>query len=555
MEKFKQVPQNFLLKKILHFWGNVVKNYDDNIRDDDFFDVIDRSFERDKAVDLIRAAYSERCLSAIGNSKFRSRRVDLDDDSIPEIFTGLWNSSRSRTKCKLVLEHIKDYILEDCENAEKEALETRFSDLQRLLKLSDLESEILLLAYIHQQTCFSWPCRVENRDKILYYAMALDCSFAEVSKVMTANSKLRKFNLLDDDWDFSRSTLDCYFDGTGENVLERRFYKKSEETDILPWSFYGDLARNDGATLKEMLGACKGKLNILLYGAPGTGKTSFALSLAREMGLKAFEIRQGDANGKNMNAAARMMGIQICNDQEDPAEGLIIVDEADELLRGGFNPYDFSRSRNSTEKGVTNSILDGLKMPTIWISNAPASEMDESVRRRFDYSICFARLNQTQRVSIWKNLVAKHNLGDLISEAKIDAFAAQYATSAGGISTVLANVSRMKPAASEVDELVSKLMKPHCRLMGITAGEKFLPAKDYSLEGLNIKGKVKLDKIVKAVRNYLDADFNAASVDKPRMNILMHGAPGTGKSEFCKYLGKTLDRKVIVINPTFHVRK
>ena len=194
-----------------------------------------------------------------------------------------------------------------------------------------------------------------------------------------------------------------------------------------------------------------------------------------------------------------------------------------------------------------NSILDDVRIPTVWISNAPADEMDESVRRRFDYSICFERLNMTQRVSIWKNLVAKHGLGGQIPESKVEEYAAKYATSAGGISTVLANVKRMKPKAENVDELVAKLMKPHCQLMGITASDKFLPAKDYSLDGLNIKGKVKLDKMVKAVRNYLDTDFNEASDDKPRMNILLYGAPGTGKSEFCKYLGKVLDRKVLAV--------
>lgn len=31
------------------------------------------------------------------------------------------------------------------------------------------------------------------------------------------------------------------------------------------------------------------------------------------------------------------------------------------------------------------------------------------------------------------------------------------------------------------------------------------------------------------------------------MNLLMYGPPGTGKTEFVKYLGKELDRKVLVM--------
>lgn len=550
MARFRRVPQKFLFNKLMGFWLNMVRNYREEIRDDDFFDIVCTCFDHDKAVELIAAAYTADELEEMEKSKSRRMRVDLGD-SLDDLFQAIWNHEWARERCKIVLESIHDYLVGNGGRRKEEVIERRFDHLARLLQLSDLEREVLILSYIRGQTCFAWPCRVENREKPLYYAMALDRSLAEVTQVMNAKSKLRKYNLLDSDWDFNCRTIGGYIDGTDADAIERRFYKKSEETDILPWEYYGELAKKDGQTIKRMVEASQGKLNILLYGAPGTGKTSFARTLAKELGLQTFEIRQGDEDGKNMNSSARMVGIQIAQEQEDPKTSMILVDEADELLRGGTGGLSFFGipvgGRRSTEKGIMNSILDDVRIPTVWISNAPADEMDESVRRRFDYSICFERLNMTQRVSIWKNLVAKHGLGGQIPESKVEEYAAKYATSAGGISTVLANVKRMKPKAENVDELVAKLMKPHCQLMGITASDKFLPAKDYSLDGLNIKGKVKLDKMVKAVRNYLDTDFNEASDDKPRMNILLYGAPGTGKSEFCKYLGKVLDRKVLAV--------
>ena len=549
MARFKQVPQNYLLTKLLDFWGNMVKNYDDDVRDDDFFDIVRNCFDHEDAVNMIEAAYSAQELEDMQKARSRACRLDLLD-SLECVFQSLWNNPWARRKCRAVLQGIKESILSDVGPTKGDAIEKRFAELKRLLKLSDLEFDILLLTYIRSQTCFDWPCRLENREKPLYYAMALDRSFSEVSAVMTGSGRLRKYNLLDSDWDFNRGTIGGFIDGSDDEALERRFYKKGSLADTLPWEYFGDLARHDGETIRQMLAASEGKLNILLYGAPGTGKTSFARTLAKEMGLQTYEIRQGDEDGRNMTAAARMVGIQVCNEQEAAGESMIIVDEADELLRGNsgdFWLFGFSTgSRRTTEKGIMNSILDDVKIPTVWISNASAEEMDESVRRRFDYSICFEQLNMPQRISIWKNLVEKFRLGERISEAKIEEYAARYETSAGGISTVLANISRMKPEADRVDELVAKLMKPHCQLMGIAASEKFLPAKGYSLEGLNIKGKVKLDKLVKAVENYLDTGFSARSEDRPRMNILMYGAPGTGKTEFVKYLGKTLGRRVLV---------
>ena len=552
MGKFKQVQQTYLFTKLLNYWGNMVKNYEDDCRDDDFFDVVRNCFDHDKAVELIETVYSKAELEEMKDARFRACRLDLSD-GLDDVFNALWNHAASRDKCRAVLDAIREYMEAECGGEAEDAVSRRFSELKRILKLDDLEAEILVLAYVRDQTCFSWPLRVEDRDKPLYYAMALDRSYEEVVKALSPKGALLKFNLLDSDYDFSRRTLGGFMDGTSNETIERRFYAKSEEKDVLPWEFFGELSAKDGEVLKRMVSASEGKCNILLYGEPGTGKTSFARSLAKELGRTAWEIRQGDEDGKNMKSEARMMGIQVCNNQESPAEGIMIVDEADELLRGSsggfglFGLFGFDTGGKSTEKGVMNSILDEMKLPAVWISNAPARAMDESVRRRFDYSICFERLNNAQRVAIWRNQVAKHGLESLVPEAKVAEYAAKYATSAGGISTVLANVKRMKPAADKVDELVATLMKPHCRLMGVKDSSAFLPAKDYSLDGLNIKGKVTLERVVKAAANYLDSGFGAAAEDKPRMNILLFGPPGTGKTEFVKYLGKALDRRVLVV--------
>ena len=74
--------------------------------------------------------------------------------------------------------------------------------------------------------------------------------------------------------------------------------------------------------------------------------------------------------------------------------------------------------------------------------------------------------------------------------------------------------------------------------------------KDYSLAPLNVHGIIPLAKIETAVGNYLAAlDRPAGALplpDRPHMNILLSGPPGTGKSEFVRYLGAKFGLPVVV---------
>ena len=191
MAKFKQVPQAFLFNKLLTFFGNMVANYRDEVRDDDFFDVVRNCFDHDRAVELIEAAYTEDEIEQMKNSRSRRGRLDLSD-SLDGVFAALWNNEKAREKCRIVLNSIVDYMRADSGKVKDETIEKRFLELKRVLKLDNLEYDVMMVMYVLNQTCFSWPCRLENRDKPLFVAMALDRSYAEVLNVMTPKGRLRK---------------------------------------------------------------------------------------------------------------------------------------------------------------------------------------------------------------------------------------------------------------------------------------------------------------------------------------------------------------------------
>lgn len=550
MARYKNIKRTASVRYAVKFWWNVVKNYDEPVYDQDFFDIIACNLRRGEAAAIIGGNFSDKELKPLVEAK--DERLELDRDSAGFMLKRIWNEKPLRKKCRTVLRIMRDRILRKfVPGEEDERFERRFAELCRFLGLDKTESDLFMLMYVRMATVFDdFPEDEATSDRPQYYAMAVDRSYPEVLSAMSKRGRLARYNCMTDEFWFNQREFGGYFEGMDGAPLDERYYRSDTE-EVLPWGFFGRLASDVGTVLKDMLRARKsgGRLNILFYGVPGTGKTSFARSLASEAGLKAYDLLQGESDGKNISAETRLAGIQIFNARMASGGNILVVDEADELLRTTGTMFG-ERSRAGSEKGVINTILDGMKSPAIWISNAAADEMDESVRRRFDYSVRFRSLSPAQREKIWRNNIRRLDMGGIIPESCAAALAERYETSAGGITMVLENVKRLNPDTERAAELVERIMRPHCELMHSAIQDgKVRPAADYSLEGLNIKGDVGLDKILFAVRNFQrECERGAASrqADRPRMNLLLWGPPGTGKTEYVKYLGAELRSKVVV---------
>ena len=478
-------------------------------------------------------------------------------DAPQELLRGVWNAplTREGTRAMLLGEISRLQEQYSPEKYSNERFSLRAAQLKSTLALSDLELDLLLvLALVVHNLFDSFEVHQHSfseQAKATFVAKCLDCDISEILAVMDEKSKLRRYNCVDEDFDFNPAIW-RFLNGVRNEPLSSCYFKLYTG-ETLPWEFYGTLAEKHGSILKRIINSAHGgsPVNILLYGASGTGKTSFARTLAAELKRKCYIVAQ-DTHERRSNEASstptfRFGALQICNSRVEPTESIIIVDEADEMLRGsGSGPFSFFGGSGAPagDKGLLNAVLDTVTTPTIWITNTSAAELDESSRRRFDYSIRFEALNAEQRLSIWRNNVGKMELGALVSEEMMRKFAARYPVSAGGITLVLQNLAKLAPEPSEVESLVETLMKPHCELLGVSDDDAMRPAEDYSLDGLNIKGTLPLARLVEAVRRFQQGKERGA--DRPRMNILLSGAPGTGKTEFVKYLGMQLGTKVIV---------
>lgn len=512
--------------------------------------------------------------TAIGRSERYRTPPEVNDADPDDIVSYLNKNLVHRKKMWRLLYRVYEKRVEEYKQllANKErnhsAVESRFCEMQTLFELSDLETRALMVIFISECRFVELGDfdvnRFRSSEKVTALARALGITDIECAEILDDKHNIRKFGLVDGDLDIERTFM-SYLSGISATPLAERFWSKFEG-EILPWEFHGKLAEKHGAVLKKMIEAKKADegVAVILYGVPGSGKSSFANSLAAELKKDIYYIAQNDDDHRRMSYSAsfRYAALAVAQKQLDPEKSILVVDECDKMvenssLSGGFLARifggDMAGGRDGESKGQLNTVLDQNKHTIIWICNSKQEAIDPSSRRRFDYNIFFDELSASSRGYIWKNALKFYDCEGLLTDSFIERVSCRYPVNPGGIAVAVRNAASLYKAdpAVKFEEEVMTFLTAHCQLLGIqeSPAELMEPARDYSLDGLNIRSGIKLDRLVQVCRNFLQ---NAADIDKnrdqPRMNLLLFGVPGSGKTEFVKYLAKQLNKKLCVKN-------
>ena len=281
-------------------------------------------------------------------------------------------------------------------------------------------------------------------------------------------------------------------------------------------------------------------LNILFYGREGTGKTELAKALAQELNVPLLAVGMGDESmDKESLLQTRLRSMLLADWECERSGGVILMDEADLVL-------------NQAEKGLLNIIFENLKTPVIWITNNIAC-IENSTRRRFDYSLEFFTFSNKERVAIWQSVLKAQQAESILCNDEIENIAKEIPVMAGSITLAVRQAQRMQAVDFSPLNVVREIASSHAKLLGISMGSQKTKEFEYNMECVRISsGDIKnIDYVIPMLKNF-DAQWRASKLNGRRenLNIFLYGPPGTGKSAYAKHIAQDILGRDLLVKRT-----
>ena len=262
----------------------------------------------------------------------------------------------------------------------------------------------------------------------------------------------------------------------------RRLFYAPLKGETLPLENFR-IPEEDLRYVKKLLTSKGNKpIHIMLYGAPGTGKTTFARSLARQLGLKAWSVR---SRARDDDETRRVSLIACLNLARKHKDGFVLVDEAERLLDTSW--HGGSREK---DKAWINALLEREGSRVIWITNW-VGHIDPAVRRRFSFSVHFEDLDRAQRQALWQETAARHKVEKYLTEEQAQTLAKDYEVPAAVMETAVGQAKALGYKRGDFYPAVEGALRSYETFMRDGQARVRRPDPEgFTLEGLALDGSL-----------------------------------------------------------------
>jgi AAA+ superfamily predicted ATPase len=297
----------------------------------------------------------------------------------------------------------------------------------------------------------------------------------------------------------------------------------------LPWEAFAHLGREAevaATVLTAALARRESGINILLHGAPGTGKTSFAATLAARVGVRLRPVAEADQDGDELDRDQRLAGLRLAQLLAVPGETLLLFDEAEDL---------FTSRRTLFDETVTSSrvfmhrLLERMAVPVIWTAN-DIGALGPAVLRRMTMCLELRVPNLATRARLWRRM------GEMEGVALQDADAARLARlvpTAPAVASAALRATRLAGGGAETARLIVEGIARAVHGGGLPVPE---PEPDATYDPALVNADCDLAA--------LTADLLRAGAPRA-VSFLLSGPPGAGKSAWVRYLAGRMGMPVL----------
>lgn len=271
-------------------------------------------------------------------------------------------------------------------------------------------------------------------------------------------------------------------------------------------------------------------VNILIHGAPGTGKSQFVKAFSHSLGCELFDIANEDNEGDSVNGERRLRAYSLAQNFFAKRRAILFFDEVEDVF-ASENPFFGKKSPAQSRKGWMNKILEENPVPAFWVSNA-IGQIDPAFIRRFDMVFELPIPPKPQRTKI-----IEQNCSGLIAAETITRIAESEQLSPAVVARACAVIDSIKgeipqhELTASFERLINNTLKAqhHAPIPKHKASE--LPA-------------------------YYDATLTNADIDLIAIadgikhadsgRLCLYGPAGTGKTAYGRWLAEYLGKPLIL---------
>ncbi|MBR5882395.1 MAG: AAA family ATPase [Mailhella sp.] len=315
-------------------------------------------------------------------------------------------------------------------------------------------------------------------------------------------------------------------------------FSRPLEGDSLPLSSFRIPAEDVEHVRRLLESRSPAPLHILLYGTSGTGKSTFARSLAKACGVEAWAVNSRSSDDDSDRRTSLAASLHLASKREG---AFVVVDEAERLL-----DTDLSFGRQTKDKAWLNDFLEKPGQRIVWISNQ-VGHIDPAVRRRFAYSLHFPPLGVQERVELWQQVLKAEGLLRRISQPELAALARKYPVQAAVIQKAVRQSAALFRRRNEFRAGIERILQAHLALQNggnFKPKEKVHASMTFTLKGVCMEGDA--GAFLERCRR-VDAALNSGQPLRPGCGtMLFYGPPGTGKTELARHIADQLGRDCLI---------